>query len=135
MAESVSLAKARNVWPRRATRAEEVSAALEWFVGWVRSEFDLKLLILFGSYADGTFHMDSDVDVLVVASGMPEGWGKRRVNLEQHDFPARLQTFPYTPKEFLDMCRGGSGVAFSALTEGQVLYIDDEYRGQLLEAL
>jgi len=55
----------------------------------------LKLLILFGPYADGTFHMDSDVNVLVVASGMPDSWEERRVTLEQHDFPAGLQTSPF----------------------------------------
>jgi len=132
---SSSEEQAARRWPRRAAKAAKVSLALERFVGWARSKYDLKLLILFGSYADGTFHLDSDVDVLVVAAGMPEGWGMRRVALEQFGFPARLQTFPYTPEEFLDMCNGGSGIAFSALTEGQVLYIDPCYRRQLLEAL
>lgn len=41
-----------------------------------RSGLDLKLLMLFGSYADGTFRMDSDVDVLVVASSLPGGRGE-----------------------------------------------------------
>ena len=134
MAESAT-ARTRGAWPRRAAKARKVSAALKRFSARVRSEYDVKLLILFGSFADGTFHMDSDVDILVVTSGMPESWGERRVALEQDDFPARLQTFPYTPEEFLQMCRGGSGLAFSALTEGRVLYIDDEYRKKLLEAL
>jgi predicted nucleotidyltransferase len=135
MAESVS---AKQKWPRRGAKAEQVSVALERFADWVGSKFGLKLLILFGSYADGTFHMDSDVDLLVVADGMPGGWGKKRVFLEERgqiEFPAALQTFPYTPDEFLEMCRQGSGIAYSALTEGQVVYIDDEYRKKLISAL
>lgn len=139
MGESASLAKPRSRWPRRAAKAEKVSAALNEYVERLEKEsgYDPKLVILFGSYADGTFRMDSDVDLLVVASGLPTSWGTRRVNLEDErgGFPAKLQTFPYTPDEFLDMCRQDNGIAYSALTEGQVLYIDDEYREELVKSL
>jgi len=130
---------ARQKWPRRTAKAEKVEAALKQYVGWLEKEsgYGPKIVMLFGSYADGTFRMNSDVDLLVVASGLPTSWGKRRVSLEDHrqtDFPAKLQTFPYTPLEFLDMCKQDNGIAYSALTEGQVLYIDDEYREELLKA-
>lgn len=133
--ESAGLVDARLKWPRRAAKAEKVCRALNDYVEWARQKVDLKLAVLFGSYADGTFHMDSDVDVLLVAAKIPGEWGERRVFLERFDFPARLQTFPYTPEEFLDMCKENNGIAFSALTEGQILHIDDEYRHQLRAAL
>jgi len=137
--EAQGWAEARERWPRRTAKAEKVSAALERFADWACSSsglgLDVKLLMLFGSYADGTFRMDSDVDVLVVASGLPAGRGERRVLLEAFNFPARLQTFPYTPEEFIQMCRDDNGIAYSALVEGQVLHIDPEFKETLLAAL
>ena len=120
---------------RRAEYAEALECALDELVAHLSNMPEVERVILFGSYADGTFDMDSDVDVLVVASGLPRGWGRRRVCLERFGFPARLETFPYTPGEFLETCRRGGGVAYSALTEGQVLYLDPDYREQLLRVL
>lgn len=138
-AETELWSAAREKWPRRTAKAERVDEALGHYLEWLKQNFDVRLVMLFGSYSDGTFRMDSDVDLLVVADGIPTGWGERRVLLEDTDvgtgFPADLQTFPYTPGEFLKMCRQDNGIAHSALTEGQVLYLDDEYRKELVKAL
>lgn len=125
--------EARHRWPRRTAKAEKVHIALGGYLEWLKRNFEPKLVILFGSYADGTFRMDSDVDILVVASRLPES--NARMRLRQFDFPAPLQPFPYSPEEFLERCRNDDAIVYSALTEGQILYIDPEFRPALLAAL
>ena len=129
-------AKARERWPRRTAKAERVNAALVSYVEWLEENFNPKLVMLFGSYADGTFRMNSDVDVLVVAEKMPHRRTDRvKVLQREFEFPAKLQAFIYTPNQFITMCKKDNSVAFSALTEGQILHIDPNYRQELITVL
>lgn len=128
---------ARQKWPRRAAKAERVDEALGHYLEWLKQNFDLRLVMLFGSYADGTFRMDSDVDVLIVADQLSHNEPRRHTYPEDVDvkFPAKLQTFPYSPSEFVDMCKDDNAIAYSALTEGRVLYVDPDYSKKLTSVL
>ena len=134
-ADASTWEEARQRWPRRTARAEKVNAALGDYLKWLKRNFRLRLVILFGSYANGTFRMDSDVDLLVVADQLEGDVPTRMLRPKHIIFPARLQPFPYGPQEFIKMCEDDNAIAYSALTEGLVLQIDDGYRRQLLKTI
>lgn len=134
-ADAYTWKEARQRWPRRTARAEKVNAALGDYLKWLERNFKLRLVILFGSYADGTFRMDSDVDLLVVADQLEGDVPTRMLRPKHINFPATLQPFPYGPQEFIKMCEDDNAIAYSALAEGLVLQIDDGYRRQLLKSI
>ena len=93
----------------------------------VAKRCELKLAILFGSFARGDWRPGSDADLLLVAEDLPldlgSRWGMfytivRGVPVEPHAF---------TPGEFEELVRWGRMTAADALTEGLVLYADPAY--------
>lgn len=121
-------------YAERVELGNQVQDALEQFTDKVRRRLRGVLVILFGSYVDGSFRLDSDVDVLVVADLPAE---KRRPFLLRslHEFPVRLQAFGYTPEKFLEMVKNDKTIARVALIDGRILHIDPNYCKQLLAAL
>src|SRR5215471_9003323 len=87
----------------------------------IAEEFHPDKIILFGSYADGTPHDDSDVDLLVV---MP--------TRNQHDQPVRIlwrlaAPFPVdlivrTPKQMAWRLEEGESFTTTIVSRGKVLY-------------
>ena len=45
---------------------------IEQYISQISEKFDIKGIILFGSVARGTAKKTSDIDLIVVASGLPE---------------------------------------------------------------
>ncbi len=94
----------------------------------IAEEFQPDKIILFGSYAYGTPHEDSDVDLLVV---MPAR--------NQHDqavqilwrlaAPFRLDLIVRTPKEMAWRLEEGESFLTTIVTQGKVLYEKDDARG------
>jgi predicted nucleotidyltransferase len=128
---------------QRRQRRSEHAAWVEWAVAryaeWILSlSIDTKLIILFGSYAKGTFdEAESDIDILIVAEDLPEP--PERYDLLTYEVPesiahAVFEPHSYTPEEFTASLNS-NGRAATALIEGQILYIDDEYRQELIEGL
>ena len=123
----------------RAEQAEQVESAVRRYVEWLPSikSIQLKLVILFGSYARGDFRMDSDVDI-VVADGLPDDAVDCYVlltNVPLDHEPVDIEPHPYSPEEFIASANANNQKPVDALIEGQVLYIDDQYREELLKAL
>jgi predicted nucleotidyltransferase len=94
-----------------------------------------ELAVLFGSYADGSFSLQSDVDLVLVGSAFPKDRSKRAHLVCDPDFPAHLQVFAYRPEEFLQLVREDDMLAREALIRGQVLDVDAAYREQLIAVL
>ena len=65
--------------------------------------YSVKSVILFGSVARGQAKEHSDIDIIVVASGLPEL--KRRDVLPPFRKPARIQDIWMTPEELEDMVK------------------------------
>lgn len=83
---------------------------------------NVKSVILFGSVARGEAREDSDVDLLVVASGLPPL--KERYRLPPFRKPARIQDIWMTPEELYEMVDAKTGFVVDALLEGKALQDD-----------
>jgi predicted nucleotidyltransferase len=83
------------------------------------NEYDVKSVILFGSVARGQAEEHSDVDLIIVASGLPELKG--RDTLPPFRKPARIQDIWMTPEELDDMVIAKTGFVMDALLEGRML--------------
>jgi hypothetical protein len=76
-------------------------------------------VILYGSVARGQAKEHSDVDLIIVASGLPEL--KRRDVLPPFPKPSRIQDIWMTPEELEDMGQAKTAFVVDALLEGRVL--------------
>jgi len=85
--------------------------------------FDPEQIILFGSYARGEAHPDSDVDLLIV---MPVEGSKREKRIEirvaLHDIPIPMDIIVVTPDEFERRRDIVGTIVRPAVREGKVLY-------------
>jgi uncharacterized protein len=90
-------------------------------------EYDVKSVILFGSVARGQAKEHSDIDLIIVASGLPEL--KRRDRLPPFPKPARIQDIWMTPEELEDMVIAKTLFVVDALLEGRVLQDDGTVAG------
>jgi predicted nucleotidyltransferase len=85
--------------------------------------FDPERIILFGSYARGTAHAASDIDLLVV---LPLKGSKRAKQVEMrvalHDIPVPKDIVVVTPEEVARQRHIVGTLVKSALQEGKVLY-------------
>ena len=98
--------------------------------------YDVKSVILFGSVARGQAKEHSDIDIIVVASGLPEL--RNRDALSPFPKPARIQDIWMKPEELEDMVIAKTGFLVDALLEGRVLQDDGtvaEAREKLVASL
>ena len=117
----------------RARFREELIEALKAYVNTVlASRCRLRLAILFGSFARGDWRPGSDADLLVVAEGLPQGYGERWDLLSTLIKGVLVEPHAFTPEEFEELVRYGRMTAADALTEGIVLYADEGYLAEIL---
>jgi predicted nucleotidyltransferase len=97
---------------------EQVVEKVRRYAEAVRTDFDVKKIILFGSYAKGIEHEDSDIDVAVVMDTAPEDWLRsaaelyRRAGDIDHNIEPHMLTEP----------DNGSGFLEEIESTGQVIY-------------
>jgi predicted nucleotidyltransferase len=96
----------------------------------IAAEFDPDKVILFGSFAYGTPHEDSDVDLLVVMPNRNHQNQAVRI-LWRLAAPFPLDLVVRTPKEMSWRLEEGESFTTTVVTQGKVLYEkDDERLGQ-----
>lgn len=95
---------------------------IEQYIAQITGKFDIKGIILYGSVARGTAKKTSDIDMIVVASGLPEL--KDRFNFIGIKKPSRLEAVWMTPEELTGMVDAKTGFVVDALLEGKVLKDD-----------
>jgi predicted nucleotidyltransferase len=84
---------------------------------------DPKCIILYGSLARGDFNERSDVDLIVIASNLPENYYKRAELLSDLIISAvPIEPLGYTPDEFIKMIQTRHCTSLFAMTEGKPLY-------------
>lgn len=95
---------------------------IEQYIVQITGKFDIKGIILYGSVARGEAKKTSDIDMIVVASGLPEL--KDRFNFIGIKKPSRLEAVWMTPEELTGMVDAKTGFVVDALLEGKVLKDD-----------
>lgn len=83
---------------------------------------DVRGILLFGSVARNDAKEQSDVDILVVASGLPDI--KERYDFRRVEKPTRIEDIWMTPDELIEMVDAKTGFVVDALLEGTIL-LDD----------
>lgn len=104
----------------------KVYKELDGYVSWLKKNFDVKLVILFGSIPKNSWIAEkSDVDLLVIAEGLKPTPSE---NYEILKLVGIIEPLGYNPKSFLEAVENlKSFVVFDALEEGKIVYAKDEY--------
>ncbi|MGQ9719680.1 MAG: nucleotidyltransferase domain-containing protein [Nitrososphaerales archaeon] len=88
-------------------------------------------VILYGSMANGTYGVGSDIDLLILSDSLPSNFLERLKLLNEiNDATTPIEALAYTTKEFEKMLKKRHPTALDALDEGVVLY-DDGYFKQI----
>jgi len=102
-------------------------AAIRRYARRVAERFHPDKIILFGSYAYGTPHADSDVDLLVVMPARNQLDQAVKIRLA-FDAPFPMDLIVRKPKEWQWRLAAGESFSTEILTKGKVLYEKDHAR-------
>jgi predicted nucleotidyltransferase len=94
-----------------------VVSAVEKYAQLVTKEFSPSAIILFGSYANGDPHKDSDIDVGVVFNGFTGDWRQTAAQLWRLCREVNLDIEPH----LLDIANDKSGFAQYVIKTGQII--------------
>lgn len=104
-------------------RKKNIKLIVKRFVEKMSSEIRIQKVILFGSYASGHPHRDSDVDIAVVSPDL----GKRNemeemahLLKEAHTVDIDLEPHPFHPREFRHPEK--SSFVYEILKTGKIVY-------------
>ena len=87
-------------------------------------------IILYGSLARDTYTVASDIDLVVVTTGLSDSFHDRLAQLQDLNETHRsIDAFPYTPQEFEAMLRQGHVTALDAVSDGVPLYGETYFEG------
>jgi len=128
-------AEAIESYRQRVEKARRVYDALDRYLAARFSKLGGDLAVLFGSYADGSLDLRSDVDLVLVGSAFPKDRSNRAHLVCDADFPERLQILAYRPEELLRLVGDDDVLAREALTTRQIPNVDAGYPDQLLAVL
>jgi predicted nucleotidyltransferase len=105
---------------------EDALKRLNRYVSWLKKNFNVKLILLFGSFTkDNWITSLSDLDLLVVAEGLSRNPAE---NYERLKLDGLIEPLAYDPKSFLETIENlGSFVVLDALEEGKTIYADKDY--------
>src|SRR5438067_8280080 len=93
----------------------------------VAERFQPDKIVLFGSYAYGTPHADSDVDILVIMPCRNELDQSVRISLAI-EAPFPLDLIVRTPKKLAWRLKEGDWFLREIVSQGKVLYAQDDRR-------
>src|SRR5437773_10630494 len=97
------------------------------FARQVSERFQPDKIILFGSYAYGTPHADSDVDILVIMPARNQIDQAVRID-QEIDAPFPLDLIVRTPKNLAWRLKEGDWFLRDIVTRGKILYEKDDGR-------
>jgi predicted nucleotidyltransferase len=97
------------------------------FARQVAERFHPEKIILFGSYANGTPHADSDVDILVIMPARNELDQAVRISLAA-EAPFPLDIIVRTPRKLAWRLKEGDWFLREVVSQGKVLYATHDRR-------
>jgi len=94
----------------------------------IKGKIDLKLAIIFGSYAKNTYTWGSDIDLLLIAEKLPKRPLERSQTLTDPNFPIQIQPLAYTPQEFQKMIKENHPLINEVVNNGKIIYTTPKYK-------
>jgi len=98
--------------------SSKIKESLVSFLHEIIDRFDIDQIILFGSFARGDFHENSDVDLIIVGDFEEDFFSRIGKILEIAPLDLDIEPFVYTRKEFDKMKQNESPFILKALSEG-----------------
>ncbi|MCS7133049.1 MAG: nucleotidyltransferase domain-containing protein [Nitrososphaeria archaeon] len=96
---------------------------LDRYLGELKREFDLKLVILFGSLVRGTWMESSDIDLLIVAENLSDDPGENFTRLKRPG----IDPHGFSVNRFLMELEKPNLIIFDALEYGEKIFADEEF--------
>lgn len=90
-------------------------------------------MILYGSFARGDWKPGSDADLLIVAEDLPPTYGERWSLFSTILMGVPVEPHAYTSEELDELLKHGRMAVADALTEGVILYAEQEYLARIRE--
>jgi len=97
--------------------------AVDRYVRELKRELDLKLVILFGSLAKGSWTESSDIDLLIVAEDLSDDPGENFIRLKRPG----IDPHGFSVKRFLRELEKPNLIILDALEYGKRLVADEEF--------
>jgi len=92
------------------------------FINLIIKKFNLKKIIIFGSFARGDYHKGSDLDLIIVGEFKERFIDRIGKIIELNDSDLEIEAMVYTEEEFQKMIKERRPFIEQALEEGIVVY-------------
>jgi len=92
------------------------------FINLIVKKFNLKKIIIFGSFARGDYHKGSDLDLIIVGEFKERFIDRIGKIIELNDSDLGIDAMVYTEEEFQKMIKERRPFIEQALEEGIVVY-------------
>ena len=108
-------------WPDNFINRES-NKIVKRFINLIINKFNLKKVIIFGSFARGDYHKGSDLDLIIVGEFKERFIDRIGKIIELNDSDLGIDAMVYTEEEFQKMIKERRPFIEQALEEGIVVY-------------
>ena len=108
-------------WPDNFINRES-NKIVKRFINLIIKTFNLKKVIIFGSFARGDYHKGSDLDLIIVGEFKERFIDRIGKIIELNDTNLEIDAMVYTEEEFQKMIKERRPFIEQALEEGIVVY-------------
>jgi len=108
-------------WPDNFINRES-NKIVKRFINLIIKTFNLKKVIIFGSFARGDYHKGSDLDLIIVGEFKERFIDRIGKIMELNDTNLEIDAMVYTEEEFQKMIKERRPFIEQALEEGIVVY-------------
>lgn len=97
---------------------KNIKEKLVEFIHIIDKEFTVKRIILFGSFAQGDYHENSDIDLIIIGDFSGHLFERIGMILDHVPKGIEIEPFVYTPEEFQAMQERENPLVLNALNYG-----------------
>jgi hypothetical protein len=106
----------------------EINKIVKRFLNLIIKKFNLKKIIIFGSFARGDYHKGSDLDLVIVGEFKDRFIDRIGKIIELNDSDLEIEAMVYTEEEFQKMIQERRPFIEQVLEEGIVVYEKKEHK-------
>jgi len=106
----------------------ETNKIIKRFINLIIEKFNLKKIIIFGSFARGDYHKGSDLDLVIVGEFKERFIDRIGKIIELNDSDLEIEAMVYTEEEFQKMIQERRPFIEQVLEEGIVVYEKREHK-------